>query len=187
MRIPIAAMLLAALVGMNACAPSELVVKKARTARYDTDREKVWLGVIASLRQVYPRIRILSIDDQRLVTNWIMVNRDVEEMEGHIVNPNAIFMRVTVAVSPTAPYKIGLDVQAAQYRPNLTDLVPFPHGSEDEPQWVEGRANRLYTTIFDVLHQFAVATPPPTPQSTPLPAASDGATDATLQAATELR
>jgi hypothetical protein len=179
MRTISTAMLLATLLGFAACAPSEMQVKTARGARYQVERDEVWRGVVAALRQNYPRINILQADGQRMITNWILVSRDVESMQGHMINPNAIFMRVTIAVSPVAPYAIGLDVQAAQYRPGLTDLIPFPHGAEDEPQWVQGRADKLYSSIYGALRTFAVIPGPP--QATPLPAAHQDGPD-TVQA-----
>lgn len=138
------------------CGGSAVEIKTARDAVYNVDRAQVWAAAEAALKKRYPRINILERNEQRLLTNWIFVEHDVESQDAPLGMPgtnlrNALFMRVTIAVSEAAPYRVGIDVQAAQYRPNLTSLIPFPHGAADEPHWVEGRRDRLYTTIYENL------------------------------------
>jgi hypothetical protein len=77
------------------------------------------------------------------------VNRSMPQV------PGGLFIHMQVKIQGP-PWRVSVDGEAAEYKPGLTLLTPFTHGTADEPIWVQSRIDALSTAIYERLKRYAV-------------------------------
>ena len=160
MNKPIAVVRLAAsLLGtlaLAACGASATRVEKARASAYQADYPLVWNAVLAALESEGYRLAVQDLDHGRMVTRWHLVESHGDALHGQDGASVLMFRAVVQIQGKQPPYKISVDAEAASWRPIFVVPLVFEHGSDDEPDWVEGRINRLYVEVLDQLEAYAV-------------------------------
>jgi hypothetical protein len=166
-----------------ACGGAAPDVSKAKASAYNTEFVTVWNAVVAEMHERYHDDGIKIEDGEKgyVESKWKKVEGTQEAANAFGGNKSekavqaGLLMRTLVKVMPGGPpWKIAIDGEAAQFRPEMASLIPFKHGAVDEPQWVPGRIDSLRAAIHERLRTFAVdtsaAAAPPTPAADPAPA-----------------
>ncbi|MSP16637.1 MAG: hypothetical protein EXR73_08515 [Myxococcales bacterium] len=150
-----AALALALALLLAGCAPSGQQIRRARSVEYTAEYARVWNAVVAAVRAHYPRLVVEDAIRGRLRTDWHLIERvpavEADQPDG------GKFFRVDVAVRgfPTGPWRVEVDGEAAEYKPNLALIIPFVHGVADEPTWVGPRIDRVHVDVLKKLEQYA--------------------------------
>lgn len=165
----LAILLFAATAATFACGPSAKDVKTARSVGYQTDFAIVWNETMAAVRSKYPTIFFEDAVKGRIETQWHLVEKvrqsDFEEPDkpprmgetlGGMPSHGARLFRLFVQITGGPPWRITVDGEAAEYKPGMPRLVPYPHGAADEPTWVKPRIDAMYVDIYQRLKRYAV-------------------------------
>jgi hypothetical protein len=157
----------------TACGASSVNRKAVIEARYQADFATVWNAMSSSVKEDFPseadKIRTEDAIVGYIETKWEAVDRIQDSTVGDSdqrSNQTASgvravdLFRVTARIEPGGPpWRVIIDGEAAQYRPNMTMLQPYKHGAIDEPPWVPGRTDRVRMRMHEKLKQFLVAAP----------------------------
>jgi hypothetical protein len=182
-----------------ACGASAQHVNRAKSVKYQADFAEVWTAVDAEVKSHYRRIKQEDAATGVIVTDWTVIEKKADAtMTDNVnsaagaksgdVNAGDLFQARVRIVEGGPPWQVVVEGEAAEYRPGLASLRPYPRGAIDEPQWVQGRIDELYLGIYKRLESKAVdakaappapAPAPPTeappvespPSETPAPAA----------------
>ncbi len=163
MRAPLVAALVLA-----ACGAGAQDVAKARSSAYNTDYATVWNAVAAEMHDRYHDDGILKEDavNGYVESKWKTVelvqdstvgdsDQRTNQAAGSMRAGNV--MRIAVKILPGGPpWRIRVDGEAAQWRPGLTMLTPFKHGTMEEPHWVPGKIDSVVAGIHERLKAYAV-------------------------------
>ena len=179
-----AALAVGALLG--GCGPSAAEIRRAKHVAYQTEYAVVWNAVAAAVGEQYKRFEVEDAIRGKLLTHWhrlqIMSKEQQNDEPSGLGDPNAqpenpgqggqrgggvagqrpgdfraaMFFRVYVAVKGGPPWRVEIDGEAAEYKPGLAMLVPFKHGTADEPTWVQPRIDNLYFAIYKRLRGYAI-------------------------------
>jgi hypothetical protein len=149
-----------------ACGPSAAEVKKAKSSAYKAPFAKVWEEVSAEVNAKFKdKMKVEDAVNGYLETDWKKVETTQDSTEGTTdskANISAssvragIFMRMLVKIDGPEPWRIAVDIEAAQYKPDMAMLIPFKHGVADEPPWVPEKIDRMYYDIYERLKPYAV-------------------------------
>jgi hypothetical protein len=170
-----------------ACGPSAAEIKTARTSVYQTEFPRVWQAALDQMHEEFPGLTQKNtpmvhddVDKAVIMSEWKKVDVDQYDTSGQSdmtkdkvagSTITAVFAREMVKILPGGPpWHIVVDVQAAKFVPNLSELQPYKHGADDEPAWVQGRIDHTYAGIYARLKAYAKpgdATAPPPPASMP--------------------
>lgn len=155
---------------MTGCGHSTAEVRTAREATYQADRAVVWEGLKAAVAYRYEEgFDRESAEEGILVTKWHIVEKVTAEKsaggntQAATTNPGAKMFQIRVRLSQQPPWRVEIDGEAALYRPGMSSLVPYRHGADDEPHWVQGRIDEMYVDIYQRLKQHATKKAAPAP------------------------
>jgi hypothetical protein len=171
------------------CGASAVQVQRAKTVKYQADFPEVWAAVNSAVKEHYQRIKQEDGVQGVIVTEWTVIEKKADSTKTDNINSSAgakvgdvnagdLFQARVRIVEGGPPWQIIVEGEAAEYRPGLASLRPYPRGAIDEPQWVQGRIDELYVDIYKKLEKRAVAgnaapppAPPPPPSEPPPPPA----------------
>jgi hypothetical protein len=179
----------------GACGASTAQVTRAKSVRYQADFTEVWRAVADEVKTQYPKIKVEDPEAGVITTDWAVIEKKAESMAegsgsgdtpargtrpsatsrtssgitGGELNAADLFQARIKIVEGGPPWQIVIEGEAAEYRPGLASLRPYPRGAVDEPHWVQGRIDDLYLGIYKRLEGRAVdagaAAPAPAPVS----------------------
>jgi hypothetical protein len=144
--------------------------QEALSATYNTEFATVWNALQASVREDFPSgIKTEDATVGYIETKWESVELVLDSTDGDsdaVQNKRAggvgarNLFRVMARIEPGGPpWRVVVDGEAALYRPNHSMLQPYKHGAIDEPQWVQGRIDRVRVRMHNALKQYAVVAP----------------------------
>jgi hypothetical protein len=111
----------------------------------------VWAAAIESVTSEYPALRVQDKANRRIETCWRMTERSAT---GEALAAYWKVYKLTLTISAGPPWAIAIDGRGGEVR--SPQVIPYQHGDIDEPYWVEGRTDKMYTLIYDRLKPFAV-------------------------------
>ena len=155
------AALLSAVTVLTACGPSLQQVNQAKEARYHAQYEEVWRAVNEVLRSHYKELKRVDHDNGILVTEWKLITKKAAgEVRGAASQAGArhggdYFQARVLIVPGGPPWRIVIQGEGAEHRPDFAMLVPYKRGDSEEPVWVDGRINELYLEIHERLQKRA--------------------------------
>lgn len=151
------------------CGPSAADIRGAQESVYQADREVVWKAVVDEMKERYPDdgLKVENAEAGYVESKWKPVETTQEATQGDSTIYGAkaqtvrgqLLFRTLVKIEGGPPWKIYVDGQAAQFRPEMSVLAPFKHGQIDEPKWVPGRIDALRASIHGRLKAYAIKAP----------------------------
>jgi hypothetical protein len=150
------------------CAASAAEVNRAKNVAYKAPFAVVWEAVSAEVHEKYAeQVKVEDATKGYFETGWKRVEALQDSTDGvseaksgqrSTSNVGAIVARMFVRIEgPTnGPHTVSVDIEAAEFRPNLSSLRPFKHGAIDEPAWVRERIDGMYVDVYNRLRPYAV-------------------------------
>ena len=155
-----------AMLALLACGPSAAEIRLAKSASYNTDFAIVWNAVAAEVHKEYRTVVVEDAVSGKIQTDWQLVEKVGGEAGTQPIANNAgtqqggRFFRVVILVKGGPPWTLAIDGEAAEYKPGMSMIVPYRHGVDDEPTWVNPRIDKLYASIYERLKPHALEVVP---------------------------
>ena len=144
------------------CAPTGSEVRRSRDVAYRTEFATVWNAVHEAIAERYPRLAVDDVARGHIETGWVLTEKTTDNggflrmqeprLGGH-------FFRVVIDVLGGPPWRVKIDGEAAEYKPDTSLLRPFEHGERGEPEWVRGKIDGLYWDVYLRLEDYAASSP----------------------------
>jgi hypothetical protein len=165
------AFLLTALVASACGGTSTADIKEARESVYQADKQVVWAAMKAEMTERFGvDIKVENEEAGYLESKWRRVDSATEQAAGEsnlntgqmqgAVQGRSMF-RMLMKMEGGPPWKIHVDGEGAQYRPDMSMLTPYKHGDIDEPGWVAHRIDAARAGVHRRLKQYAIKNPAP--------------------------
>jgi len=152
------------LVAILACGPSA-ELRRARTARYQTERAVVLAAVGEVMAAHYPGVALtpMPFEASYFISGWWWVDGEQPISPDRLFArdpPVGSFIRMHVAVSAASPFAVDVFAEVERYEHGWVTPMTYSPGSAEKqmrkrPAWVQDRIDDLDVAIDRALRKYA--------------------------------
>jgi hypothetical protein len=153
---------------LAACGPSSAQIKQARDARYQGNRDEIFLAVAEAVGKEQP-IDKRDPDEAALLTRgrWFEADgtyedKAVREEDRMALTDGAIFLVFLVkVVGSEPPFQVVIEPQVDQIRSGYSAPYRMKPGDPQMPGWVHGKVDDLQLAVYNRLKGHVAVAPAP--------------------------